>query len=80
MWNMDHYAKTGLTVIAGCLLMLVGVQADFPPKAHAVSTRSLSGDKAGGAAVTDYGMVFFMSTYLDIVYCCGSDRKTICKN
>ena len=45
---MDRYTKTVLTVIAGCLLMLVGVQADFPPKAHAVSTSSIGGDKAGG--------------------------------
>ena len=29
---MDNYAKTIFTVIAGRLLMLVGGQADFPPK------------------------------------------------
>jgi hypothetical protein len=32
---MDRYSKTVLTVIAGCLLVLVGAQVDFPPKAHA---------------------------------------------
>ena len=31
---MDRYTKTILTVIAGCLLVLVGGQVDFPPKAH----------------------------------------------
>ena len=32
---MDRYTKTVLTVIAGCLLVLVGAQVDFPPKAYA---------------------------------------------
>ena len=32
---MDRYTKTVLTVIAGCLLVLVGNQIDFPSKAHA---------------------------------------------
>ena len=49
--------------------MLVGVQAGFPPKADAVLTRSIGGDKAGGTAVTDDGMVFFMTTYSDIIFC-----------
>ncbi len=74
---MDRYTKTVLTVIAGCLLMLVGVQADFPPKAHAVSTSSIGGDKAGGTAVTDDGMVYFMTTNLDIIYCYRSDCKKV---
>ena len=47
--------------------MLVGGQVDFPPKAHAVSTSSIGGDKAGGTAVTDDGMVYFMTTNLDII-------------
>ena len=74
---MDRYTKTVLTVIAGCLLMLVGVQADFPPKAHAVLTNSIGGDKAGGTAVTDDGMVYFMTTNLDIIYCYRSDCKKV---
>ena len=32
---MDRYTKTVLTVIAGCLLVLVGNQIDFPSKAYA---------------------------------------------
>ena len=74
---MDRYTKIVLTVIAGCLLMLVGVQVDFPPKAHAVSTSSIGGDKAGGTAVTDDGMVYFMTTNLDIIYCYRSDCKKV---
>jgi len=40
---MDRYTKTVLTVIAGCLLVLVGNQIDFPSKAYAVSTSSIGG-------------------------------------
>jgi len=32
---MDRYTKAVLTVIAGCLLVVVGNQIDFPPKAYA---------------------------------------------
>ena len=32
---MDRYTKTVLTVIAGCLLVFVGGQVDFPSKAYA---------------------------------------------
>jgi hypothetical protein len=32
---MDRYSKTVLTVIAGCLVVMMGAQVDFPPKAHA---------------------------------------------
>ena len=72
---MDRYTKTVLTVIAGCLLVLVGGQIDFPPKAHAVSTSSIGGDKAGGTAVTDDEMVYFMTTNLDTIYCYRSYSK-----
>ena len=34
---MDRYTKTVLTVIAGCLLVLVGAHVDFPSKAHAAN-------------------------------------------
>jgi hypothetical protein len=74
---MDRYTKTVLTVIAGCLLVLVGGQIDFPSKAYAVSTSSIGGDKAGGTAVTDDGMVYFMTTNLDIIYCYRSDCKKV---
>ena len=74
---MDRYTKTVLTVIAGCLLVLVGAQIDFPSKAYAVSTSSIGGDKAGGTAVTDDGMVYFMTTNLDIIYCYRSDCKKV---
>ena len=74
---MDCFTKTVLTVIAGCLLMLVGVQADFPPKAHAVSTSSIGGDKAGGTAITDNGIDYFTTTNLDIIYCYRSDCQKV---
>ncbi len=74
---MDGYVKTALTLIAGCLLVLVGGQIDFPPRAHAVSTSSIGGDKSGGTAVTDDGMVYFMTTNLDIIYCYRSDCKKV---
>ena len=72
---MDRYTKL-FDVIAVCSLVLVGGQIDFPPKAHAVSTSSI-GDKAGGTAVTDDGMVYFMTTNLDIIYCYRSDCKKV---
>ena len=74
---MDRYTKTVLTVIAGCLLVLVGNQIDFPPKAHAVLTCSIGGDKAAETAVTDDGMVYFMTTNLDLIYCQRSDCKKV---
>ena len=74
---MDRYTKTVLTVIAGCLLVLVGNQIDFPPKAYAVLTSSIGGDKAAGTAVTDDGMVYFMTTNLNIIYCYRSDCKKV---
>ena len=66
--------------MAGCFLVLVGGQIDVPPKAHAVSTSSIGGDKAGGTAVTDDGMVYFMTTNLDIIYCSRSDCKKVYKD
>ena len=79
---MNGYTRTALTVIAGCLLVLVGGQIDFPPKAHAVSTSSIGGDKSGGTAVTDDGMVYFMTTNLTsftaIVLIAKRSTKTDC--
>ena len=74
---MDRYTKTVLTVIAGCLLVLVGNQIHFPPKAHAVLTSTIGGDKAAGTAVTDDGMIYFMTTNLNIIYCYRSDCKKV---
>ncbi len=74
---MDRYVKAVLTVIAGCLLVLVGSQNDFPQKAHAVSSSSLGGDNDGGTAVTDDGMVYFMTTGRDIIYCYRSDCQKV---
>lgn len=74
---MDRYVKAVLTVIAGCLLVLAGNQIDFPPKAHAVSSSSLGGDNDGGTAVTDDGMVYFLTTGRDIIYCYRSDCKKV---
>ena len=74
---MDRYVKAVLTVIAGCLLVLVGSQIDFPQKAYAVSSSSLGGDNDGGTAVTDDGMVYFMTTGRDIIYCYRSDCQKV---
>ena len=74
---MDRYVKAVLTVIAGCLLVLVGNQIDFPQKAHAVSSSSLGGDNDGGTAVTDDGMVYFLTTGRDIIYCYRSDCQKV---
>ena len=74
---MDRYVKAVLTVIAGCLLVLVGSQIDFQQKAHAVSSSSLGGDNDGGTAVTDDGMVYFMTTGRDIIYCYRSDCQKV---
>ena len=74
---MDRYVKAVLTVIAGGRLVLVGSQIDFPQKAHAVSSSSLGGDNDGGTAVTDDGMVYFMTTGRDIIYCYRSDCQKV---
>ena len=74
---MDRYVKAVLTVIAGCLLVLVGNQIDIPQKAQAVSSSSLGGDNDGGTAVTDDGMVYFMTTGRDIIYCYRSDCQKV---
>lgn len=74
---MDRYVKAVLTVIVGCLLVLVGSQIDFSQKAHAVSSSSLGGDNDGGTAVTDDGMVYFMTTGRDIIYCYRSDCQKV---
>ena len=74
---MDRYTKTVLTVIAGCPLVLVGGQIDFPVKAHAVSASSIGGEMAGGTAVTDDGMVYFLMPNKDIIYCYRSDCKKV---
>jgi len=74
---MDRLTKTVLTVIAGCLLVLVGGQVDFPSKAHAVSASSIGGDMPGGTAVTDDGMVYFLMPNKDIIYCYRSDCQKV---
>ena len=53
---MDRYTKTVLTVIAGCLLVLVGNQIDFPSKAYAETGAAGTGGSGGKlAAVTEQG-------------------------
>ena len=67
---MDRYTKTVLTVIAGCLLVLVGNQIDFPAKAYA-ETGAAGADSSHGklAAVTEQGDVYFMDGGRNIYYC-----------
>ena len=75
---MDRYTKTVLTVIAGCLLVLVGNQVNFHSKAYAVDTAAGSGvDGSGPAvAVNDLGQVYFANGYLlKVVFC----EKGSCK-
>ena len=57
---MDRYIKTVLTVIAGCLLVLVGAQVDFPAKAYAEISAAGHSDTNGGlVAVTEQGRFTF---------------------
>lgn len=58
---MDLYTKAVFTVIAGCLLVLVGTQMNFPSTAHAAGAAS-SGDFKGmvGVSETKDGYVYFL--------------------
>ena len=73
---MDRYTKTVLTVIAGCLLVLVGNQIDFPRQAHAVDTAAGgSGTGAGPAvAMTDLGQVYFANAFVNKVVFCDKGK------
>ena len=67
---MDRYTKTVLTVIAGCLLVLVGAQIDFPPKAYAeTGAAGVEGGLGKLAAVTEQGDVYFMDGGENIYHC-----------
>ena len=77
---MDRYTKTVLTVIAGCLLVLVGGRIDFPSKAYAVD------GAAGGAAVgfgpavavNDLGHVYFSNGGVErVVFCDKGECKVV---
>ena len=71
---MDRYTRTVLTVIAGCLLVLVGAQIDFPPKAYAeTGAAGAEGSQSKLAAVTEQGDVYFMDGN-EIIYHCLSGR------
>jgi len=76
---MDRYTKTVLTVIAGCLLVLVGAQIDFPPKAYAETAAGGSGAGSGPAvAMTALGQVYFANGYLDkVVFCENGGCKVV---
>ena len=75
---MDRYTKTVLTVIAGCLLVLVGNQFDFPSKAYAVDAAAGSGSHGYGpaVAVNDLGQVYFANGGVERVIFC---EKGSCK-
>ena len=69
---MDRYTKTVLTVIAGCLLVLVGAQVDFPPKAFADGAAHSSGDGWGqSVAVLESSAAVYFKLKQDnkIIYC-----------
>ena len=62
---MDRYTKTVLTVIAGCLLVLVGNQIDFPSKAYAAEgdERMLEIGEQGFAYYHDDKQLWFCGGY-----------------
>jgi hypothetical protein len=62
---MDRYTKTVLTVIAGCLLVLVGNQIDFPSKAYAAQgdERMLEIGEKGFAYYHDDKQLWFCAGY-----------------
>ena len=68
---MDRYTKTVLTVIAGCLLVLVGNQMDFSKNAYAGDTASGGGGNSGVIAVAKdaLGNVYFTDNGLNIIHC-----------
>jgi len=76
---MDRYTKTVLTVIAGCLLVLVGGQTDFPSKAFAETGAAATGVEGRDAklvAVTEQGDVYFLhGTSERIVHCLAGKCK-----
>jgi len=67
---MDRYTKTVLTVIAGCLLVLLGGQIDFPSKAYA-ETGAAGTNMANGVlvGVTAQGNVYFYERGDNIIDC-----------
>ena len=77
---MDRYTKTVLTVIAGCLLVLVGAQVDFPAKALAdASSAGFDNGNGGLVAVTEQGEVYFYNAQSDDFYFCtgGQCQKVL---
>lgn len=67
---MDRYTKAVLTVIAGCLLVLVGAQVDFPSKAYAETGAAAAPHTDSKlVAVTERGDVYFMDGGENIYYC-----------
>ena len=71
---MDRYTKTVLTVIAGCLLVLVGAQIDFPPKAYAVETAAGGSGVGPAVAMTDLGQVYFANAFVNKVVFCDKGK------
>ena len=72
---MDRYVKAVLTVIAGCLLVLVGNQIDFKRKLMLLI--KLPGGDNDVYRGYGYGMVYFMTTGRDIIYCYRSDCQKV---
>ena len=66
---MDRYTKAVLTVIAGCLLVLVGAQVDFPAKAVASDAGAGGGTNAISVAVDDLGNVYFANDRQNVIHC-----------
>ena len=72
---MDFYTKAVLTVIAGCLLVLVGTQISFPSTACAAGGGGAGVEKGRlvGATESPDGWVYFM-TENQYIYGCSKGR------
>ena len=74
---MDFYTKAVLTVIAGCLLVLVGTQINFPSTAFAAGGGGTGVEKGRlvGATESPDGWVYFM-VQPGLIYSCS---KGMCR-
>jgi len=70
---MDFYTKAVLTVIAGCLLVLVGTQINFPSTAFAAGGggAGVEDGRMVGATESPDGWVYFFSQH-GLVYKCSN--------
>lgn len=72
---MDFYTKAVLTVIAGCLLILVGTQINYPSTAFAAGGGGTGVEKGRLVGATDSpdGWVYFMIEN-KVIYKCNKGK------